>query len=649
MKKYIILIILAILLIPSIVNADEYFYDGGYIGTSYIKKIRSDGSGKYKRMRSILRKSDNKLSYCIAPWANIDEEAPYRIVSSIPDISNNTLERIKLISYYGLGYNNHTDDIWYAVTQLLIWREVDPSSTFFFTSTLNGDYTDKYDSYFNEVLNLVNNHKFKLDTNEVSLMVREPYTINVLEGDLSNFDIIDNNHIVRGIYGNNKIEIKTEYGGDFYITLKRKPNYNESVLIYQSDTSQDMLVQGNIDEEYTIKVNSYYGEATVYKKDKDTGTNPQGDALLEGTKLILSGPQIGEIVTMDETLVYKWDTLPYGHYTIYEYEPNEGYEMNHIGFSFDITTSSMKHEFVLENEVIKNVVHIHKTYNNIWNEYINEEGITFEIYYKDSLYTTCTTNKDGLINIELPYGTYIFHQVNSKEGYSKVDDFEIIIKDSTEYIEYELVNELKEGTLLIHKYYGNESNKKVEPDIEFEIYNNDKLYTTVKTNKEGTINIDIPYGTYLLHQVTSKYGYYNVEDLEFTINDDNTEIVLDLLDKEIKYTLTISKKDLSTNMLINTDEIEFLIYNEDNKYKITTIDGIASIELPMGNYSIKEINPSIGYILNEDIVTINLDKDTSIDFYNSKIEVPDTKSNYSYINILFMYLFFIIKRIKRYS
>ena len=47
------------------------------------------------------------------------------------------------------------------------------------------------------------------------------------------------------------------------------------------------------------------------------------------------------------------------------------------------------------------------------------------------------------------------------------------------------------------------------------LYNDDKLYTSVKTNDDGIINIPIPYGSYRLHQVSSKYGYYKVEDINF--------------------------------------------------------------------------------------------------------------------------------------
>ena len=87
----------------------------------------------------------------------------------------------------------------------------------------------------------------------------------------------------------------------------------------------------------------------------------------------------------------------------------------------------------------------------------------------------------------------------------------------------------------------------------------------------------------------------------------------------------------------------------NNEYRISTINGVASITLPIGDYTIKELNPNSGYILNEDIVSITLDKDTNIDFYNTKIEVPDTYSNGFNILYLLLPLFILIKKIKKYS
>ena len=45
-------------------------------------------------------------------------------------------ERISLLAYYGYGYEGHSDQKWYAITQVMIWRTTNPESDIYFTDTL---------------------------------------------------------------------------------------------------------------------------------------------------------------------------------------------------------------------------------------------------------------------------------------------------------------------------------------------------------------------------------------------------------------------------------------------------------------------------------------------------------------------------------
>ena len=49
---------------------------------------------------------------------------------------------------------------------------------------------------------------------------------------------------------------------------------------------------------------------------------------------------------------------------------------------------------------------------------------------------TITTDSKGLVEIKLPFGSYEFIQMNSTEGYHKVDNFTITVDNTEEeYIE----------------------------------------------------------------------------------------------------------------------------------------------------------------------------------------------------------------------
>ena len=84
-----------------------------------------------------------------------------------------------------------------------------------------------------------------------------------------------------------------------------------------------------------------------------------------------------------------------------------------------------------------------------------------------------------------------------------------------------------------------------------------------------------------------------------------------------KSKVTINKKDKDTNNLILDDGNEVLI--NDKKYEFK--NGLINLDLPIGDYEIKEINASNMYHVNNEILKFNIDKNDTIkniDFYNEK-------------------------------
>ena len=60
------------------------------------------------------------------------------------NISEEVWEDISLIAYYGYMYDDHTEDYWYYITQMMIWRKVAPNAQFYFTDTLGATLTIIY-------------------------------------------------------------------------------------------------------------------------------------------------------------------------------------------------------------------------------------------------------------------------------------------------------------------------------------------------------------------------------------------------------------------------------------------------------------------------------------------------------------------------
>ena len=60
-----------------------------------------------------------------------------------------------------------------------------------------------------------------------------------------------------------------------------------------------------------------------------------------------------------------------------------------------------------------------------------EENADFAVYNKNNeLVMNLTTDKDGIINFKLPYGTYTLRQMTSPKTHKKMDDLTLTVKEA---------------------------------------------------------------------------------------------------------------------------------------------------------------------------------------------------------------------------
>ena len=75
------------------------------------------------------------------------------------------------------------------------------------------------------------------------------------------------------------------------------------------------------------------------------------------------------------------------------------------------------------------------------NNVIKESNVKFSIKGINHNYEkTIITNAEGYASIILPYGKYLFHQVNTMNNYNKVDDFIVSVDGKIKNYSYELIN-----------------------------------------------------------------------------------------------------------------------------------------------------------------------------------------------------------------
>lgn len=440
MKKNIIFLmtLITILIVHSNVKAaSTNFYEAEKIDSIYTKSIKN-GTTHFQKSRFFRRKSDNKAAYCIEPFNFFDESASYKTSINPNNIDQNTWERMSLIAYYGYNYQGHTDNKWYAITQLMLWQTVDKDADFYFTDYLNGNKIEKFTNEIAEINDLVNNHYIKPSFANK--------TINI---NIKNNKIIDTNNVLQNFYPttsnisivDNYINLDKLTEGNYSFTFKRKYQNNEPVLFYYNQTSQNLMTGGYLpNDEFSLNINIYKTKLKITKIDSDTKTTTSfGDGKLNETILELYDEKKNFLqeIKLNKDCTATIDNLDLGIYYLKEKQAGTGYIQDDSFHKIELTLDNTKINYEFENKIIEKEIFIHKEYGEE-NNTLPEENITFEIYKDNKLVYTITTDNLGNAKIKLPYGKYLIKQKNSKTGYKYVEDFEVIVNNETTDLFYNL-------------------------------------------------------------------------------------------------------------------------------------------------------------------------------------------------------------------
>lgn len=450
MKKNIIFLILLCAIFISknltVYAHESSFYEAEYIDGIWMNKSPSTDKNTiyYQKARLFREKGTNKFAYCIEPEAFFNENEDYTSTDNPYNLNKNQIERIKALAYYGYNYENHSDIKWYAITQLLIWKQADPNGIYYFTDSLNGKYTDIYSNEINELNNLVNDY-FKTPSFNGK-------TIEIVNGKTAIIE--DTNNVLKnyknpwtGEIKENKliIETKTFNDGDHQFTLEKKDNINSApAIFFESNNSQNTLIPGSIPQEKihfnlrTIKTKLEINKISASTNNEIKNLLSNNKASLTGTifEITQNNKYIGQIM-IDKNGYGKMEGLDFGKYSLKEIKAGPGYILNDKIISFEITKENNKIELTIENEIIKKRIKISKTYGKD-NNFLPEENIIFNIYdLENNLIETLKTDKNGQAEITLPFGEYILKQLTTTEGYEKIDPITINV-DNTEEILFEL-------------------------------------------------------------------------------------------------------------------------------------------------------------------------------------------------------------------
>lgn len=533
-------------------------------------------------------------------------------------------------------------------------------------------------------------------------------------------DDISNNYVIEEISsGNNNIltsfvvdaglnKITSQSSNKVTVTLTKADSWKKNSDGKWPETAEESYSNYRLAYKPVLKDKYKKVKMTVWKKDSETGSTPQGDATLEGavygvysdaacTKLVKSYKTNAKGTF--ETNYYRCGVNMY----LKEITPPEGYLKNDKVYTItkdgqQFTNEYNSAETQVDDDVVKGDVSIIKGMENgLAGIVVPENKAQFQIYLASAgSYDKAKATERDILTTDLtgyakskkmPYGTYVVHQTVGAANTEKCPDFYVNVKENGKTYKYLLNNPEFNAYLKIVKKDSKTHQTVLKAGTTYQIYKvnedgSETLVTQTYSNGNAIEVVDrfvtdetgeiITYeklkaGTYKVYEIEGPEGYrVNRQPVMVEINSNSYKTMVDKLGKEYLYAeceyyndvtygkFTINKtgpelckkeddgnmsNDIAANpfdykeTLLNGVVFELTakddIMSQDNQgtvlfkkdsvvAKITTgekaeftndcngicgyvlnDDGTMTLNVPLGEYTLKEVKTKYGYVLPE--------------------------------------------------
>ncbi len=177
-------------------------------------------------------------------------------------------------------------------------------------------------------------------------------------------------------------------------------------------------------------------------------------------------------------------------------------------------------------------------------------------------------------------------------------------ENASEVISLIVENKIFETNVVLSKrFFSSFLGLRAEDKAEFVIYRkkDNKTMATLTTNEEGYAEVLLPYGEYILKQVSGKTGYYLQEDVVFSVNEkkNREKKEIQLVNFPYQGKLEFLKLDAATRKGLKDAFIE--IYSEEDvlvfQGKTDEFGKLIVNNLDYGKYYLKEKQAPKGYAL----------------------------------------------------
>lgn len=402
-------------------TVDNLYQDDNY--KFWVATWKRDGSARVATQETMIRRtSDNSPVYCIqAPiqfnsGSQVNGIIDRNTMISMSGLNGEQIDRIRLIAYYGYGYEGHEDVNWYYATQLLIWSVTDPGYTY---AIADGDHSltpsNRYDTYYNEINSLVDNHRVQPSFNgeKIEMKAGETITLNDTHRVLSKYyESYEDDHIKATVNDNNTLTVLAKTGYEGNIILFTKENINPPMLyeganqLCMSDGDPDMNATY-----LTIYATTEVDVTKVYGSTDNGVYRPEKDAEFE----VYKDEELFTTIKTDKNGKFILD-LGYGTYRIHQIKGKDKHDFIK-DYTFVIDGSTDKEVIYFKNELIVGDLDFTKTDISTGEALPNT---TIEVYNAETneLIGTYVTDFEGKVSIKkLEAGKYYILEKNAPEGY----------------------------------------------------------------------------------------------------------------------------------------------------------------------------------------------------------------------------------------
>ena len=207
-------------------------------------------------------------------------------------------------------------------------------------------------------------------------------------------------------------------------------------------------------------------------------------------------------------------------------------------------------------KIIVNKKDMDKKDNKPSSIYATLKGASYTLYDKDgNKIITKKTDENGVIIFDnLVKGNYFISETNPSLGYTlEGKRYEEYVATSNLEVTIDSYENIIKNEVIIHKVLEEYKTKKKidEENVEFGLYyENGEFISSYVTDSKGLIKLTLPYGKYILKQITTKDGVSTASDKKIEVLEDKEVKEIKIINYELKPSLELPNTGKTFNPYI---------------------------------------------------------------------------------------------------